>query len=544
MRNEPEDTVEIQKQPQDELNPIQPPPKKRRSSKGITLLIGFFTGISRILGFIRQIVFVHFYGAGQTADIFNFAFNIPNNLRKLLAEGALSSAYIPEISSALQEDPTRKKASGIVRTVLTFQLLILIPMMFLMVFFANGIVGFLSDFTDSSQTAQAVTLFRYLIFYLALVSISAIFMASLNAVSKFAIPAVTPILFSISVIFSVALLYKSCGLYAMVIGVLFGGVAQILFQLPLFLKSGFSIKPLFDFRSAPFKHIMLRYFPVVISSGVFMGLQIFAQYLASKMEEGSISSLANSLVIWQLPFGIFSVSIITVLFPKMSRQVFSKDITGLKDSIDEGLSGFIAFILPSSLFLIFGAEIIVSAIYYRGEFTVENIDATVAVLRAYSVGILSVSAFQFLQRYFYASHSYGIPFLGALVVALIDIALSIIFYIQGQGATGLAWANTIAYTVAFIFLWILTAIKLNGIYLKKLLMTLLKVGFSMVPMVGIIILFNHLFPSLYQHSRDLLRLSSLFLLAIACIFPVLGLYLLLKVEVFSDIILSRVRRRK
>lgn len=330
----------------------------------------------------------------------------------------------------------------------------------------------------------------------------------------------------------------------MVIGVLVGGVAQILFQLPQFLHCGFSIKPLLEVKNPAFRRILIRYFPVVISSGIFMILEMFAHYLGSKMKEGSITSIVNALVIWQLPFGIFSVSIITVLFPKMSRQVHHQDREGLKDSIEEGISGFFAFIIPSALFLYFAAPLIVSTIYYRGKFTVENIEATVSVLRAYSVGIFSISGFQFLQRYFYASHSYLIPFLGAVLVAIIDVLFSLLFFYRGLGATGLAWSNTICYTIGFIALYLFASFQLGGLRIKKMIKTFLKVSFCMVIMIFIIILFKKLFPAVWLNKNDLIRLAALLMLSIVCVLPVLLLYIVLKVEVFSDIILSRFKSRR
>lgn len=513
------------------------------SSKAMTLILGFFTGISRILGFLRQVLFVYFFGAGNAADVFNFAFNIPNNLRKLLAEGALSSAYIPEISASLQRDPTKKEAALIVRTQLTFQLIVLIPLTILMIYFAPEIIHFLSDFTDEHSTIASIKLFRYLIFYLMLVSISAILMASLNAVSRFVIPGITPVLFSIAVITSIFLFHKSFSIYAMVIGVLGGGLAQILFQIPQFIKEGFSLAPRFDFTSPPFVRILLRYFPVVLSSGIFMVLEMFAHYLASKMEVGSITAIANSLVIWQLPFGIFSVSIITVLFPKMSRQAHRSDIDGLKKSICEGLNGFISFIIPSSLFLYFVAPLVVSAIYYRGAFTLENVDATAYVLKAYSVGLIFISGFQFLQRYFYASNSYVIPFVASLFVALVDVSFSILFYRMGLGATGLAWSNTICYFLGFLFLLICMVVSLKGMLIVPIFKTFLKVVISMAPMMGIIWGFNSFFPYIYTTSSSLIRILALFLLASCCILLVLLLYILMKVEVFSDIFIRKLKGR-
>ncbi len=175
---------------------------------------------------------------------------------------------------------------------------------------------FLLDFDDPYLSELSVSLFRWFINYILLISISAALMAVLNSYGYFFIPAITPLLFSISVITSIITLYKSLGIFSMAAGVLAGGLLQLLFQLPLFHKLGYDLKPDFSFNSTYFKKIMKNWGPVAATASVFTINQQIAIRFASGLDTGSTSSLSYALVFWQLPFGIFSASITTVLFPK------------------------------------------------------------------------------------------------------------------------------------------------------------------------------------------------------------------------------------
>ena len=191
------------------------------------------TFLSRILGFVRIALISALFGATGEADVLNTVFTIPNNLRKLLAEGALSSAFIPVLSSVLVKEKDQTVSKILVRNVLTFQLCILIPFSILCVVFADPLIRYvLVEFDDPALIDLSVRIFRWFIHYLLLISISAVLMAVLNSHNSFVIPAITPILFSIAVITSVVMLYKSMGIFSMVVGVLGGGLLQILFQFP------------------------------------------------------------------------------------------------------------------------------------------------------------------------------------------------------------------------------------------------------------------------------------------------------------------------
>ena len=515
-----------------------------KSTARSTLTVMVCTLVSRILGFVRIAVISAFFGAGGTADVINLTFSIPNNLRKLSAEGALSSAFIPVLSKSIVRNPDdRREPVGIVRNLLSFQFVLLVPFCILCIIFAEPLISLiLAEFTEAWQVELSVSLFRWFIGYLLFISISAVIMGALNSSNHFVIPAVTPILFSISVISSVIILHRSMGVYSMAVGVLGGGAAQIIFQIPKFRKYGFDFKPNFSFRNDKFRTIMRQWMPVLATSSILTITQTIAFRFASGLSEGSTSAITNAIVYWQFPYGLFSASISTVLFPKMSRQIGVGDMDGLKDTVQYGIRYLAALLIPSALFLsLYGHEII-SVTIQRGAFTAENTDMTAKVLTGYSIGLLSSGAYNFLQRYFYSDGNYRIPFMITALVAVVDIVFSLWLKETRLGVVGLALANSIALTTGLIAQLFIISRRLNGIDFQKVLKTLLKIALSMVPFVLFIIGLKY-FTGLWWQSG-----SSLKNLLLLCggfggsVVLILGMYRLTRLEMFQDII-SSIKRR-
>ncbi|HOV63730.1 MAG TPA: murein biosynthesis integral membrane protein MurJ, partial [Spirochaetia bacterium] len=341
-----------------------------KSNTRSTLIVMVCTFVSRLLGFVRTAVTTAIYGASGTADVINLTFAVPNNLRKLLAEGALSSAFIPVLSETLVTEKDPSIARKLVRNIISFQLLILVPLCILSILWARPLIVFvLTQFTDPEQIDLSVALFRWFINYLILISVSAAMMGILNSHGKFFLPAFTPILFSVSVIGFILGFRQELGVYAMAVGVIVGGIAQIAFQYPLYRKLGYDFLPSFSFNTERFKRIIKQWLPLVATSSIFIITEQVSFRFASGLEEGSASAISNALVFWQLPFGIFSASITTVLFPQMSRQAALKDTDGLRNSIQYGLNFLLVLLVPSAVVLSFFGKEIISVAYQRGMFT-------------------------------------------------------------------------------------------------------------------------------------------------------------------------------
>jgi putative peptidoglycan lipid II flippase len=509
----------------------------RKENAASTFIVMTCTFISRILGFVRTAVITAIFGAGGKADVINATFAVPNNLRKLLAEGALSSAFIPVLGESIQHETDRRESSKpLVNTLISFQLLILLPLTTLSIVFARPLVKYvITQFSDPGQIDLSIRLFRFFIGYLLLISINSVLMALLNSHDRFFIPAFTPIFFSISVILSILLLHNSLGVFSMAVGVLLGGAGQILFQIPLFKALGYGFRLNFSFSNPQFKTIISRWLPVLATSSIFTINQQVAFILASGLETGSVSGLSYALVFWQLPFGLFSASVTTVLFPRMSREATTKDHQVIGKTLQYGLRFLFVLLIPSALFLFFFGPETISMALQRGRFSTENTLMTATILRAYCWGLFSVGAFQFLQRFFYANKHYKIPFIAASITVIIDIILSLILKETSLKVSGLAHANSIAFTIGTIILLFYSTrlIDLTA-YLKNFLSTLAKVTLSMWPMLLLFVLRTRFAEDWWIGGSSLGGLLTLLGCTAVLGLLVLLMYRLTKIEMFSS----------
>jgi len=504
-------------------------PSMQRSTVS-TIVVMVCTFLSRLFGFVRIAVVGAIFGASGEADVLNAVFTIPNNLRKLMAEGALSSAFIPVLSKTIVQNP--KDTRKIVANILTFQGLVLIPLLILSVVFAYPIVKLLLDFPEMERILLAERLFRWMIHYLLLVSISAVLMGVLNAHHRFLVPAVTPILFSIFVISSVLLLWKQLGVFSMVVGVLGGGIAQVLFQLPQFFSHGYTLKPDSQFDNPPFRQILKQWAPVVLTASIYTVNEQIAIRFATALEDGSTSAMSNALVFWQLPFGIFSASITTVLFPRMSRQAGASDFLGVRRTVEYGFQYLIILLIPSALILtLLGKEVIAVAMQRRN-FTSFHTLLTYKVLVGFNVGLLSVGAFNFFQRFFYSLDDYKTPLLTALFVCGLDIVLSLILKETALRVSGLAYANSIAFTLGLIAMYLKTDRKIGPLNLKGILFTLGKVVVACIPVTVFCVGAKARMGELWQEGSSLRGLGFLLLTGLGAGGLLWGMYMLLGIDIF------------
>lgn len=433
-----------------------------------TVLVMSGTLLSRILGFVRSATVGALFGAGGQADVINLVFNIPNNLRKLLAEGALSTAFIPELSRQITEDSTGKQSQRLAGSIMGLQIIIILPLLAISMLFPHKIIGIFQNFQDPVKRELSALLFRWMIPYLLFISASAVMMAVHNTHNHFGIPAFTPVVFSICVILSLLFGYARWEAVAMGFGVLLGGLAQILVQYPGFRSLGYTLVPNFNFQTPGFRRIIRQWIPILLASSLFAVNNQVAMLLASILPDKSASSLAYAIVFYQLPFGLFSASIATVLYPAMSRQAAAKDFDGLVTSLGFGCRNLWALLVPSAVLLSILGEPIVAAAFQRGAFTRLDTVLTAQVLTAYCVGMPFVGLYNIAQRTFYAIGNTKKPIICALIVAGMDIILSLVFiYFLNGGSRSLAWANSLAFAFGAILQFLLLHKELSFSFSKR-----------------------------------------------------------------------------
>ncbi len=404
------------------------------------------TAASRVLGYLRQALIAAAFGAGGQADVFHALFQVPNSLRRLLAEGAFSAALVP----ALAREREPQGQVELARSAFALQLAVTVPVIGLAVLAAAPITRFLFAFPEPEKMASAAVLFRVMMPYAALAGGAAVIIGGLHARGAFVVPALAPLLFSAGMIASILALARPLGIYAAAVGVIAGGLLQLLFQVPSFLRRGYRVAPRLRFDDGV-RRIVRAWGPAVASALVFAAMQAVAYRLASGLADGSASAISNAVFFYQLPLGVLSVSVVTAAFPRLAALAAAGRHAELRLSATDGMVTLAALLAPAAAAYLLLGGAIVHAGLQRGRFDAEATALTAAVLRGFAVGLPSVGIFTFLQRLCYAVDEPDRALRAALAVGAIDVGLSL-WWKETLGVTGLAFANSAAFTAGTLLL--------------------------------------------------------------------------------------------
>jgi len=366
------------------------------------------TAVSRVLGLARESVFAHLFGVGAATDAFNVAFRVPNLLRDLFAETALSAAFVPVLTAekAKGKEAQNRLASNIFNVLFVVTGVVSIAGLLLAPYIAKAIAfGFGSVPGKIDLTAQlTAVLFPFLLF----VSLGAWAMSYLNTEKSFFVPSVAPALFNVFSILVPVLTYGwyvSRGkepIFGMAVGVLIGGLMQFLVQVPLLKRKGFRWSPLLSFRDPQFRRVMALFVPVAIGLAGTRINVLVNTILVTPLAQGSVSWLNYAFRIMHLPLGLFGIAVGTVALPSLSKLVLENDTAAVRSTLTDSLKMVLFLTVPTSALIAFLAVPITRAIYERGRFTTADTMATAGALVLYTLGIPFMSALRNVAAVFYA----------------------------------------------------------------------------------------------------------------------------------------------
>jgi putative peptidoglycan lipid II flippase len=515
--------------------------QQTRASTVSTVVVMLCTAASRLFGYVRQALFSYYFGASGAADAMNAVFNIPNNLRKLFAEGAFSSAFIPVLSTTIAEDPSGRRSRALVSSLAGFLLLVLLPLVGLSLAFPQAFVRVLLRFTEPDKVLTAAALMRWMFNYILLVSLSALVMAVLNSHGMFTVPALSPLLFTAATVVSLLVFNRKLGILAMGVGVLAGGLLQLAFQLPALRRQGYSLRPSFSLRSADVRQTVRLWVPYLASASIATINQFVATLFASGLEDGSVSAISNSVMFLQIPVGIFTTSVATVVFPRMSRQAAQGDREGLRNSASYGMQFILVLLVPSTALLcLFGREIIAAAMQ-RGKFVPANTLMASRALTGYAVGLIGMGLYTFLQKLFNSLKSFSVPLASAGFVAALDIVLSLILKRTALRVSGLAWANSISFFAGTILLVWIARRRLGSLGGRSVVAMLGKSVLGTLPMAVLLVLVVRFMPDLWLRGGTGGATILIAAIVAACLGLTLAAYALLRIPFLSELL--RRRRR-
>ncbi len=477
-------------------------------------VVSIMTLASRVLGLIRDISFAYFFGAITSADAFFVAFRIPNLLRRLVAEGAMSSAFIPVFTSyqARFGNAEAKKVSDITFTYLLIALLVLSVLG--VVFSKELIYLFAPGFElHPAKFNLTVTLNRIMFPFILFVSIVALCMGLLNSLKHFFVPALSPIILNISII--TFILIANHGRHAIVIvaiGVLVGAILELVPQLILMRKKGFMFSLNFDYRHPALRESLFLFVPMMFGAAVYQLNVFVSNVLASFLKTGSISYLYYASRLFEFPQGIFAVSIAIAVLPAMSRDTVTDGVSKLKDSLVFSLKLLNFVTVPATVGLIVLARPIISVLFHRGSFGLSDTIAVSSALMFYAIGLWSVAFSRVITQAFYALKDAKTPVVIAVFTVMINLLLSV-WLMNKMEYRGLALATSIsAYFNTFYLLYALRK-KIGRIGLKTIAVSFLK-AFIASGIMGMVLVLAFKNIMLLQHHYSGFSLSFLLFLAI------------------------------
>jgi putative peptidoglycan lipid II flippase len=441
--------------------------KQARSLLQSSGLVGIMTMLSRVFGLVRDMIVAQYFGASASADAFFVAFKIPNFFRRLFAEGAFSQAFIPVLSeyrSQKTEKEVRQLANSVagvlggILFVITFLAIMGAP--WLTALFAPGFLE------EPEKYGLATEMLRITFPYLFLISLTAFAGAILNSYGYFAIPAFTPVLLNLVLISSAIWLtpYFETPVIGLAWGVFIAGAVQLFFQFPFLLKMGLLPRPRFDYKHEGVKRIFVLMVPALFGVSVSQINLLLDTILASFLQTGSVSWLYYSDRLAELPLGIFGIAIATVILPSLSRQHASQSKQEFSNTIDWALRIVILMGVPAALALILLAEPLVTALFYYGELTQNDVFMSAMSLRAYALGLLAFMLIKVLAPGYFSRQDMKTPVKIGIWAMTANMVFNLILIWPLQH-TGLALATAISsWMNAF---WLLSGLIKRDVYVRS-----------------------------------------------------------------------------
>ena len=429
-----------------------------------TAVVSQMTFISRIFGFVRDVVIARFFGASFAADAFFIAFKIPNLFRRLFAEGAFSQAFVPVLAECRETDgdPAVRHLVNAASGTLAFILLIVVAVgviaaPLLITIFAPGFLQ------DTAKLDLATALLRLTFPYLLFISLTALAGSVLNTYGRFAIPAITPVLLNLALIAAVIVLAPRLEqpVMALAIGVLTGGIAQLALQLVALMRLGFVPIPVIAFANAGVKKILRLMGPAMFGVSVAQINLMLDTLIASFLQTGSISWLYYSDRLVEFPLGVFGIALATVILPTLSTRFSEGRPQSFSATLDWALRWVFLVGFPAAVGIAVLAAPMLSALFQYGALTERDVVMASRSLVAYSGGLMGFILIKVLAPGFFARQDTRTPVRIGIIAMSANMVMNLIFVFPLAHA-GLALATTLSAYINAALLF--AALRREGVY--------------------------------------------------------------------------------
>ena len=412
-------------------------------------LVGSATMLSRVLGLVREQVMASWFGAGLASDAFNVAFRIPNLLRDLFAEGAMSSAFVPTFTE-YQHTKNQDEAWAFGRQLMITLFAVLCALCAVGWILAPWLVRAFAPGFDQipGKLELTIQLTRIMLPFLPLVALAAAAMGMLNANGRFAVPALAPAflnLVMIAVGLALIPVFRALGqppILAMAFGVVAGGLGQFLWQIPALYRIGFRLRFEWPRPHPGVRRVALLMVPATIGLAATQFNLLISTLIASLLPQGSVSWLWYAFRLMQLPIGVFGVALATVSLPSLSRAAVARDMVALKTTLSATVRLVFLLTIPAAVWLAVVARPVIALLYEHGRFGPEDTTNTAGALAMYCIGLPAFAAVGVFTRTFYALGDTRTPVRASFVSVAINITLNLLL-MRPLGHFGLALATSV-----------------------------------------------------------------------------------------------------
>ena len=453
-----------------------------------TSIFSFFTLISRVLGYLRDILIAFFLGTSIFADAFFVAFRLPNTFRRLFAEGAFNAAFIPSYTSARIE--SKKKGKKFADDILGSLLLILIFIVTIVEIFTPYLVYIIAPgFVENDVKFNLVIELTRITFpFLLFVSLSSFFSGILNSNNKFAAVAAAPIILNIILILSLVVSFKLNLNFAKQLsyGVTLAGILQLIFLLFVTLKF---YKPTLTFNlkaDSKVKFFFKKLLPSIFSSGVTQ-INILIGTIIASFETGAVSYLYYADRIYQINLAIAGIAVGTVSLPALSKAFKNKNVKTLSNIQSKSFELSLLLSIPASFGLILASEEIVNALFGYGSFSKEDVKLTADALKYFGYGVPAFALVKILSNFFFARDNTKTPFYISTVMVIINISISVSLF-SNFGFIIIPIATSIATWIGVLFYIHLLNQKKSLLFNIQLIPNFIKILASTIIMSFILVL--------------------------------------------------------
>jgi putative peptidoglycan lipid II flippase len=512
-------------------------------------VIGLAVMCSRLLGLLREQIFAALFGGGMAMDAFTAAFRIPNLLRDLFAEGALSTAFVTTFSKTIarggNEDAWRLANKVATMTALVLGLICIAGMVF-----SDSLVGILAPGFDEQKAALTAHLTRIMFPFILLVSLAALVMGMLNARNIFGVPAMASSFFNIgSIVGGLTLGYwidphfGPRALIGLAFATVIGGALQLMVQLPSLGRLGYRFHADLKWRDPGVKAILLLMGPAVIAASTTQFNVLVNSMFASTLGNGAIFWLAIAFRLMQLPLGLFGVALGTVTLPLLSRLVVAGRMDSFRSELARAMRWAFLLTIPSMLGLMMLAEPIISVLYQHGKFDAYQASQAAGALRYYAIGLAGYAALKVLVNAFYALERRKTPMMVSFIAVALNLLLNWIFTFRlGWGHRGLAFSTGCIATFNFLLLYALMQARLKGLESRRLLALLGKITVASTSLIAVCALSSHWLLNGWETQSFVPKLVALLSTVIVGALAFGGCGMLLHIEELKEL-RDAVRRR-